>query len=169
MTSRWLKRNRVEIAGGAIALASLAFSIPGMLSNYQGMQEVSREIQRNALQQQRLEAQQESLKERASIAEERYRDCLLVQAIGKNKLISLSEGMPLVDSETGNPIPAGTVVCDHAGNTAVMDFNGTKNVALDLAFTGNRDAVRQALQRSGIHLVPGNRDYSSGTRVNQQP
>ena len=167
--TRFLKRNPIEAGVGAIALIAVAMSIPGSLKQFDQMQAVSAQIQRDAIDQQRLQAQQEALAERALIAEERYQTgCLLIQKRDQNTLISLSQGMPIVDNKTGNPIPAGTTVCDFSGNTGVMaDVGGGKTTVQDLAFTGNRTIVGKAIERSGIQLIPGDRDYGTGTRVNQ--
>ena len=157
----------MEIGIGTIALIAIATSIPNSLRQFDQMQLVSSEIQRNAIEQQRLEAQQEALAERAKIAEERYQTgCLLIQLRERNTLISLAQGMPVVDSKTGNAIPPGTVVCDFSGNTAVMTAVDGKSLAQDLAFTGNRTIIQKAIERSGIQLIPGSREYGTGTRTN---
>jgi hypothetical protein len=165
--NRILRRYPLELSFGAIALIAIATSIPGSLRQFDQMQLVSSEIQRNAIEQQRLEAQQEALAEKAKIAEERYQTgCLLIQLRNNNTLISLAQGMPVVDSRTGNAIPPGTVVCDYSGNTAVMTAVDGKSLAHDLAFTGNRTIVRKAIERSGIELIPGTKEYGTGTRTN---
>ncbi len=167
--TRWAKRNPIESTGIGFTLVCLACSIPGMVQQFQEMGTVSRTIQRSAIDQQRLEAQQAALAERAKIADDRYRDgCLLIQKQGQNTLIAISQGMPVVDSQTGQPLPPNTVICDFTGNTAVMAWNGTAVVTTDVAFTGNRELINQAIARSGIQLQPGDRAYGTATRTNQQ-
>lgn len=166
--TRWVQRNPIETAGIVAAIAAVGLAFPGMMQQMQDMGEVSREIQRSATEQQRLEAQQDALLERAKIAELRYANgCLLVQLKGANTLTNLAQDVPVQDSRTGNPIPPGTTVCDYAGNTAVMVAKGDRVVASDIAFTGSRDYINLALRRSGIKLLPGTPDYGTSTRTLQ--
>lgn len=160
--SRILKRYPLEIGGVAVAVVCVAFSIPGMVENFQDMRAVSRRIQQDAAQQQRLAAQQEASEALAQIANERYENCLFVKVPDKNTLISIAPGIQVLDTETRLPIAQGTVVCDISGNTGIV---GREGWVTDVAFTGNRKAVQEAIARSGLNLVPGQRDVGSSNRT----
>ena len=164
--TRWVKRNPIETAGMLTAVAALGLAFPGMMQQTKDMGEVSREIQRRATEQQRLEAQQDALRDRAKIAELRYANgCLIVQLKGANTLTNLAQDVPVQDSRTGQDILPGTIVCDYAGNTAVMVQKGDRVIPSDTAFTGSRDYINLALKRSGIKLLPSSPDYGTSTRT----
>lgn len=160
--SRILKRYPLEIGGVTVAAICVAFSIPGMLENFDSMQVVSRKIQRDAAHQQRLAAQQEAAEALAQIANQRYENCLFVKVPDKNTLVSIGPGVQVVDTETRLPLASGTIVCDISGNTGVV---GNEGFVFDVAFTGNRKAIQEAIARSGLNLVPGQRDFGSSNRT----
>ncbi|NEQ48449.1 MAG: hypothetical protein F6K00_34930 [Leptolyngbya sp. SIOISBB] len=88
-------------------------------------------------QQQQRHSQQER-----KIAEERYQDgCHLVYARDEeDNVVSLHEGMKVVDSSTNQPLAEGVTVCDPNGATAVLETGGIVGV---IAVTPNSDLVRQ--------------------------
>ncbi len=163
--SRFLKRYPVEIGGGAIAVIALLTSIPGMLQNSQMMGAISQQVQRDAAEQQRLQAQQESLAAKDAIAKERFKSCLFIRSPDKNTLIAVAPGVRVVDTETQLPLAPDTIVCSIDGNTGVV---GNDGLVMDVAFTGDRQSVSQAIQRSGIELTPGSRQYGSSNRTFQK-
>lgn len=160
--SRFIKRNPLMAGGAAIALVSVTFSIPSMVQNMSVMGEISKQIHRDAAEQQRLEAQQESLEAKENIAKERFQSCLFIRTPDKNTLIAVAPGIRVVDTETKLPLAPNTVVCSIDGNTGIVGAGG---MVEDVAFTGDRQVVQQAIQRSGIKLVPGSRDYGSSNRT----
>jgi hypothetical protein len=163
--SRFIKRNPLEAGGIAIAVVSVGFSIPGMFQNAQMMGEVSRQIQIDGAQQQRLIAQQESLKAKEEIARNRFKSCLFIRSPGKQTLIAVAPGIQVVDTETRVPLAPNTIVCSIDGNTGVIGQNG---MVMDVAFTGDRAAIQEAIQRSGIELAAGDRQFGSSNRTFQK-
>ena len=89
-------------------------------------------------QQQQRHSQQER-----KIAEERYQDgCHLVYARDEQgNVVSLHEGMNVVDSSTNQPLAEGVTVCDPNGATAVLETGGIVGV---IAVTPNRELVQEA-------------------------
>lgn len=86
-------------------------------------------------------------------ARERYENgAVLIVLRSNGKPVGLSATMPVVDRETGLPLPAGTVVCDLLGNTAVLDGQG---LPTDIYFTGDMAVVKAAAQRQGVVLGGG--------------
>jgi hypothetical protein len=86
---------------------------------------------------------QRHLTQMATIAEERYQNgCRLVVAQDNaGQLISLAEGMAIVDPITQQPLANGTTVCSGSGETGVMSGGLIGN----LAITGNQAAVDEAI------------------------
>ncbi|MEM1308321.1 MAG: hypothetical protein AAF773_05395 [Cyanobacteria bacterium P01_D01_bin.115] len=88
-------------------------------------------------QQQQRHSQQER-----QIAEERYQDgCHLVYAQDEEgNVVSLHEGMKVVDSTTNQPLAEGITVCDPNGATAVLEAGGIVGA---IAVTPNSELVQQ--------------------------
>lgn len=163
---RLIQRHPVESLIAGVAVISCVWSFPNMVENATSMGMLGKQIRANNTEQQRLEANQESFKQREPIAIDRYNNgCLPIQMRTQNKLIGLAEGMRVVDNTTGMPLPKGACVVDYQGGTALIGEDG---MALDYAFTGNREVISRALKRSGIKLVPGSPDYGSSNRTFQK-
>jgi hypothetical protein len=97
-----------------------------------------------------LMLQQDSAKAMAEIANERYTvlGCQPVVNWGQTDWVSLVENEVVLDPETQFPIPAGTIVCDANGNTAIMQHNAEGlPVAQSFAFTGDREVVLSRLRQ----------------------
>lgn len=88
---------------------------------------------------------QRHLSQMAAIAEERYQQgCRLVVAQDNSgQLISLTEGMMIVDPITNQALANGTTVCSGSGETGVIEGG----VITKLAVTGNQTAVDKAIQQ----------------------
>lgn len=98
----------------------------------------SREL---TLQQQQQRHSQQS----REIAEEAYTEgCILVQLTdGSGQVVSLFEGMTVVDSQTAQPLPPGTTVCDPNGAVSTLGAGG---VVTTIAVTPDLELVNQAMQ-----------------------
>lgn len=93
-----------------------------------------------------LQLSQQEAEQKAVVALERYANgCVPVVDNTQTKYVSLQLNVPVIDSVTLQPLPAGTVVCDAHGNTGVMtdDDNdqSTPAVVQKMAFTGDKPAV----------------------------
>lgn len=89
-------------------------------------------------QQQQRHSQQER-----EIAEERYQDgCHWVYARDeRGNVVSLHEGMKVVDSTTHQPLAEGVTVCDPNGATAVLETGG---IVGGIAVTPDLELVKEA-------------------------
>ncbi len=98
----------------------------------------SREL---TLQQQQQRHSQQS----RAIAEQVYQEgCILVaMSDGSDNIISLFEGMQVVDSETSQPLAPGTAVCDPNGAVSTLGAGG---VVQTIAVTPDLQLVNQAIQ-----------------------
>jgi len=83
------------------------------------------------------------------LAEERYREgCLLVYTLDADgNVISLYEGMEVVDSTTNQPLADGTTVCDPNGATAVLEDGGKVGL---IAVTPDTSLVRQLIAKGEL-------------------
>ncbi|BAY50674.1 hypothetical protein SAMD00079811_83050 (plasmid) [Scytonema sp. HK-05] len=149
-SKRVWRKHKLEISFGAVALIAALFSHSDIQRSMQGLSEDRARIASNASEQRRLEENAELVKAKAAIAEQRYRDgCTIVVAVNSpNSLATLVEGEPVFDRTSKKPLPAGTVVCDVNGSTAVLasNLNGVP-VVTDLAFTGNRDLALALIRK----------------------
>lgn len=83
------------------------------------------------------------------IAEQHYLDgCLLVRLLDEGgQTISLFTGLVVVDSNTQQPLPQGTTVCDPNGATSVLDAGGVVGV---VATTPDLQLVNQAISEGRV-------------------
>ncbi len=145
----WRKHNSVIVFGGAIAI-SLLFGYNDIRRNMLSLSTTREFIATNNMKQARLEEQIKFEQQQAKIAEARYtRGCTIVVAVSNPRnLATLVEGEPVLDRTTSKYLPAGTVVCDSNGNTAVLRTNEKGvPVARDLAFTGNRQLAINTVRK----------------------
>lgn len=100
-----------------------------------------------------LKIQQEMADLQAKIASNRYRNgCVIVVAQkAPDKFTSLTEGHPVIDWVRKTPLPAGTIVCDANGNTAVIEKRNGKPVIGKTAFTGDRQLINQARKNANAN------------------
>jgi hypothetical protein len=95
-------------------------------------------------QQQQRHSQQER-----QIAEQRYTEgCTLVYVLdGAGQVVSLFEGMQVVDSVTNQPLAGGMPVCDPNGATSVLGAGG---MVQEIAITPDLQFVQQAIQEGRV-------------------
>lgn len=113
----------------------------------------SRQIRQETQQQEKLHSRDLTLQQQQQrhgqqsreIAEQAYSEgCLLVQMQdGSGNIISLTEGMSVVDSQTNQPLAAGTTVCDPNGAVSTLGAGG---VVQTIAITPDLELVNQAIQ-----------------------
>jgi hypothetical protein len=145
-----LKRNPVTTAFMTGILGCFALSSGNIQKNIESMSQIRDIAQQNAAKDMQLQASQQAAEQQAQIANARYQNgCVMVVAMKDPKsYTSLSEGQPVLDRVRKTPLPAGTIVCDANGNTGkIVSINGQPVVG-ELAFTGNKDIVLSARQRS---------------------
>ncbi len=149
-TKRIWRKHKLEIGFGAVALVATFFSHGDIQRSMQGLSEDRARIASNASEQRRLEENAELIKAKAAIAEQRYKDgcTMVVAANSPTNLATLVLGEPVFDRTTKKPLPAGTVVCDANGTTAVLasNENGVPVVS-DMAFTGNRELALALIRK----------------------
>lgn len=153
-------RSKVLIAVALIIMGIL--SLPGILSNSERWGRLTSTVQREAEINEQLAAKQTAAAEREKIALDRFNSCLLIRSPEKNTLIAVAPGIKAIDTETKLPLAPGTVVCSIDGNTGIVGIGG---LVEDIAFTGNKSAINQALTRAGIQLAPGDRQFGSSNRT----
>ncbi|BAZ39444.1 hypothetical protein NIES4101_53970 [Calothrix sp. NIES-4101] len=91
------------------------------------------------------------------IAESRFKKgCVIVVAQkAPDKFTSLTEGFPVIDWVRQTPLPAGTVVCDANGNTAIIERRNGKPVVGKTAYTGNQELINKAKKKANAqYRVP---------------
>ena len=159
---KFLKRYPVEIGIAAIAAIALISSAPAMMQNAELSGQLAREVQLKTAEANRLRAIQDDLAAKDAIARERFKSCLLVRTKTSQTVVGVTNGLEVVDNVTGLPLPEGTVVCSIDGNTGIIAANGK---VADVAFTGDRALVAEALARSGIELAPSDPNFGSSNRV----
>ncbi|MBP0006207.1 MAG: hypothetical protein J7642_21235 [Cyanobacteria bacterium SBC] len=101
-----------------------------------------------------LEQLQKEAEASAAIAEQRYAaGCTKIVATrDRTKFAVIQEGFPVLDSATGGTVPAGAVICDPTGNTAVLkDIDGDGIAeATALAYTGKKEAILNVYSQGEI-------------------
>lgn len=142
-----IRRNGGTVALCGVAGLILAFNAPNVARNMQASGQARQALAAANLETEQITAAEDLRKKRASIADDRFKSCNLVFSRGTATMAAIQEGKPVLDS-TGAPLAQGVVVCDYAGNTAVIanDANGNP-VATDLAATQNRDAINAIIAR----------------------
>ena len=146
-----IKRNKVSAAFGIAILGCFALNSGEIQKNMTVVGKVREIAQLNAAKDMQLRVSQQQTQMQAEIANEPYQNgCLIVVTIADpTQLTSLNEGQPVLDGASKVPLPLGTIVCDAHGNTAkiIPDANGNP-VAGEIAFTGNREIVESARNKS---------------------
>lgn len=153
-------RNQVAIAIAVVAIG--AVSLPGVLENSERWARKTQRLKQEADTTEQLELEQELRQARAAIADKRFESCLFVQQPGEKTIVAVTEGVQVIDTKTGRPLPAGKLVCDITGTTAVLGADGFPQ---EFAYTGNTSAIQAAMRRSGINLNADDRNFGSSTRA----
>lgn len=88
---------------------------------------------------------QQAASDASEIAKERYQNGLLIVLSRNNRenYATVVEGKPVLDRD-GSVIPAGTIVGDGNGNTALIAVVNKVPVATKVAFTGDRSVIDKA-------------------------
>ncbi|UBF30767.1 hypothetical protein K9N68_39630 (plasmid) [Kovacikia minuta CCNUW1] len=165
---RWVRRNPFEAAVLATAIGLVLTSLPSMLKTSSQMAALTEQIQSQNQQAMRMQSSEESLVELDKIAVSRYqRGCVFIFSgfqKGDPRYVSISEGRPVTDVTTGNPLPAGTTICDVYGITAVLKLQPDTKTAVmsDVAATGNHAVVMTALRKQGLRITGGRTQYPDG-------
>ncbi len=144
------RKHKLEIGFGVLVIVAAVFSHGDIQRSMQGLSEDRARIASNASEQRRLEENAELVKVKAAIAEQRYKDgcTMVVAANSPRNLATLVLGEPVFDRTSKKPLPAGTVVCDSNGNTAVLASNTLGvPVVTDMAFTGNRELALAQIRK----------------------
>lgn len=160
--NRILRRYPLEMGIGAIALIALISSVPAMMQNAELSGQLAREVQLKNAEANRLRAIQDDLAAKDAIARERFKSCLFVRTKTAQTIVGITHGLEVVDNVTRLPLPVGTVVCSIDGNTGIIAADGRVG---DVAFTGDRALVAEALKRSGIQLAPSDPNFGSSNRT----
>jgi hypothetical protein len=111
----FMTEHRLSVIGGGLLTVWLA---TGGWSQYQAQQAQSQQLKAQEQQSQmrslELELTQEEIAAADAIAVERYQSgCTFVWLRGADgQLTDLQQDEPVVNSDTGKPVPDGTVVCD---------------------------------------------------------
>lgn len=156
------RRDRSKVAIAVALVGAAAISFPGMRQNSERWGRLTATIAREAEINEQLTAKQAAAADREKIAIERFQSCLLIRSPEKNTLVSVAPGIRAIDTETRLPLAPGTVVCSIDGNTGIV---GAEGLVQDIAFTGDKTAIHNALQRAGIQLAPGDRQFGSSNRT----
>lgn len=146
----------VYIVGGLAVAALLAFNAPSQLGAMQQQRNLAQGIsQQNQELQIKARLANADSERRAEMAKNRYAaGCQMTTASNEpSKFAAIQQDKPVLDATTRAPLGDGTIVCDHTGQTAVI----RAGVAQDLAFSPDRQVIRDAMARYGDvqYAAPG--------------
>jgi hypothetical protein len=141
--------NKLMLGLGGLALLAAVPSLGNAKGTMGQFQEMREQSANGAADHARLMLEQEEIAATAEIAVQRYIEgCQPVVDWDQINYVSLVENEVVLDPTTRFPIPAGTVVCDANGNTAIIRENDQGwPVAQSFAFTGDQGVVRQRLSQ----------------------
>lgn len=146
-----MKLDLITVLLTAGTSTSLLFGSGNITSTFNSLGNAKEMMQTATAKNNELRASQQAAKNQAAIAEERYKNGCLV-LLYKGKLVAISQGEPVYDRTTNQPLPKGTVVCDGYGTTGILeprDFDGDgkfKPVITSEAFTGNSLLIKESLK-----------------------
>lgn len=145
---------KVPIALAALVGISALFNFDSIKASYQSFAEYRDANISLAAQNRMMKTTQRASKRSAEIARQRFENGCIPVASPHNKAIPIAptEGATLVDNETGEPFPEGTVVCYITGHTAVLrkTDDGSMPIISEIAFTGELEPVKKVF---GADLV----------------
>lgn len=154
-----MNQNSIAIALAAVAGLSAIPSLGNLgnaAGNFQGLRQQARDANDRANE---LQLIQQEIEATAAIADARYEICIPVVDLPTGQsYVALVEGGAVLDSVTQRPLPAGAVVCDWHGMTALLVAGDDGiPVARHLAFTGDRAVVEARLAnfRGATAFQPG--------------
>jgi hypothetical protein len=142
------KIDPVYIAGGLIVAALLAFNAPSQLKSMNQQRNLAQSIsQQNQEQQIKARLANANSERQAVQAKQRY-DAGCQMTVASNdlsKFAAIQQDKPVLDATTQAPLSDGAVVCSMDGMTAII----RGGVATDLAFSSDRQVIRDAMKRYG--------------------
>lgn len=110
-----------------------------------------------------LTLSQQEATQKAAIANQRYQQgCIPVVSPDQSQYVTLVKNKPVVDNASKAPLPAGSVVCDAHGNTAMLvdddQVADTPAVAQAFAFTGDKAIIQTRLNsyQGAAYSMPQN-------------
>jgi len=137
----------VAVIGAALIGIPMAFGQTGNMSQMESVQaDVRAERQADTEAQLQRELSEERRKMQEEVAIQRLTNGCLFAETQDGRSTAITEGEAFYDFARMVPYPKGTVVCDGSGNTGEINDD---LVISDLARTGDRAALEQALVRAG--------------------
>ena len=154
------------VAACVLAIGGVGIvNIDSIVQKFENDSQIRHQAQIAAMETDRMEALQLSLSDREVIAESRYEKnptpvipvniCKPVAVESGTRLdcpdaptVAIIEGKPVIDPNTLQPIPTGSLIADLTGNTAIIMSNKDNvPVATQIARTGNRKVIDAWWQR----------------------
>ena len=150
MNTKHIRRYKTEYICIGFALVAAFVGHKDIQRQMNGLSMDRARISESAAQTRQLQESAEAVKQRDAIATQRYKNgCRIVVAVNSPRnLATLTDGEPVLDRISHKPLPAGTVVCDGNGNTAVLIPNQQgKPVVGQMAFTGQQQLAIAQVQK----------------------
>lgn len=146
------QKNPVEAGAVALVVVGVLLNLDSVVAGLQANSAIRNVRSNQQTQLNLLKAEQQSAAEKAQIAEDRFKSgCLFVVAAGTAQATTLTEGQAVRDPARNAPLPVGTLVCASDGTTGLIAANSEgMPVVTGIAFTGNQEVIREAMQRSGF-------------------
>lgn len=151
--TKLVQKNPVEAGAIAGVVLLLGLNMDTVIAGFQTNAAIRTVKANQQTQINLLRAEQQSAAEKATIAEERFKQgCLFVVAAGTSQATTLTQGQPVRDPARDAPLPAGTRVCSADGTTGLIEANDAGLPVVNaIAFTGNQEVIREAMQRAGFN------------------
>lgn len=153
--TRFAQKNPVEAGAIALVVVLLILGRDALVSNWQANSMIRGLKADKQTELNLYKVNQQSLADKATIAEDRFnKGCRFVVAAGTTQATTLSENQPVRDPARNAPLPPNTVVCSSDGTTGViMPNEAGLPVVSEIAFTGNQEVVKRAMQKAGFNSL----------------
>jgi hypothetical protein len=138
----------VYLVGSLIVAGLLAFNAPSQLKSMSQQRNLAQSIsQQNQEMQIKARLANANSERQAVTAQQRYiAGCQMTVASNDlSKFAAIQQDKPVLDATTQAPLSDGVVVCSMDGMTAII----RGGVATDLAFSSDRQVIRDAMKRYG--------------------
>jgi hypothetical protein len=138
----------VYLVGGLIVAVLLAFNAPSQLKGMSQQRNLAQSIsQQNQEMQIKARLANANSERQAVTAKQRYiaGRQMTVASNDLSKFAAIQQDKPVLDATTQAPLSDGVVVCSMDGMTAII----RGGVATDLAFSSDRQVIRDAMKRYG--------------------
>jgi hypothetical protein len=138
----------VYLVGGLVVAVLLAFNAPSQLKGMSQQRNLAQSIsQQNQEMQIKARLANANSERQAVTAKQRYiAGCQMTVASNDlSKFAAIQQDKPVLDATTQAPLSDGVVVCSMDGMTAII----RGGVATDLAFSSDRQVIRDAMKRYG--------------------